>query len=162
MFHIRRAWLEDVTSCANLAAELIGAERGPHSIRAAFDRRELLTASDRGSLVGLLAYRTDWFNCTLVTLVGVKPDQRRKGVARALYRAVEEASLSARLFSSVEETNTTSIRMHRALGFRPSGYVDNLPQGYRELIFYKRLVGPLSATSEGIARARDNGEPHHA
>jgi hypothetical protein len=29
--------------------------------------------------------------------------------------------------------------MHRAIGFVPSGYIDNLPQGYRELLLYKRL-----------------------
>lgn len=43
------------------------------------------------------------------------------------------------LFSSTEETNAVSIRMHSALGFAPSGHIDNLPQGYRELLFYKRL-----------------------
>ena len=37
-----------------------------------------------------------------------------------------------------EETNAPSIRMHTALGFQPSGYIDNLPQGVRELLFYKR------------------------
>jgi hypothetical protein len=30
--------------------------------------------------------------------------------------------------------------MHTALGFSPSGYIDNLPQGVRELLFYKRLA----------------------
>jgi hypothetical protein len=29
--------------------------------------------------------------------------------------------------------------MHTALGFVPSGHVDNLPQGKRELIFFKRI-----------------------
>jgi hypothetical protein len=29
--------------------------------------------------------------------------------------------------------------MHTALGFHSSGHIDNLPQGYRELLFYKRL-----------------------
>jgi hypothetical protein len=29
--------------------------------------------------------------------------------------------------------------MHRALGFQPSGHIDNLPQGVRELLFYKRI-----------------------
>jgi L-amino acid N-acyltransferase YncA len=48
-------------------------------------------------------------------------------------------SLGPRVFSSTEETNAASIRMHRALGFAPSGDIDNLPQGYRELLFYKRL-----------------------
>ena len=64
---------------------------------------------------------------------------RRHGVARALYRMVEEISPSPRVFSSTEETNAVSIKMHTALGFVPSGYIDNLPQGYRELLFYKRL-----------------------
>jgi hypothetical protein len=36
--------------------------------------------------------------------------------------------------------------MHTALGFVPSGYIDNLPQGYRELLFYKRLP-PREAAS---------------
>jgi hypothetical protein len=29
--------------------------------------------------------------------------------------------------------------MHRALGFVAAGHIDHLPQGYRELLFYKRL-----------------------
>jgi hypothetical protein len=32
-----------------------------------------------------------------------------------------------------------SIQMHSALGFQPSGHIDNLPQGVRELLFYKRI-----------------------
>jgi len=52
---------------------------------------------------------------------------------------VEGMSPSPRLFSSTEETNGISIQMHTALGFQPSGHIDNLPQGYRELLFYKRL-----------------------
>jgi GNAT superfamily N-acetyltransferase len=92
-----------------------------------------------GADLGSLAYRTDWFQCTFVSLVGVREDVRRRGVARALFEAVERISPSPRLFSSTEETNTVSIRMHAALGFAPSGYIDNLPQGYRELLFYKRL-----------------------
>ena len=62
-----------------------------------------------------------------------------RGVARALYRTVEGMSPSPRLYSSTEETNSVAIQMHTALGFVPSGYIDNLPQGYRELLFYKRL-----------------------
>jgi hypothetical protein len=62
-------------------------------------------------------------------------------VARALFQHLETMSPSPRLFSSTEETNAISIRMHSALGFSPSGHIDNLPQGYRELLFYKRLRG---------------------
>ena len=59
--------------------------------------------------------------------------------ARALYKEVEGISPSPRLYSSTEETNSAAIQMHTALGFQASGYIDNLPQGYRELLFYKRL-----------------------
>jgi hypothetical protein len=75
----------------------------------------------------------------MVSLVPVRQDRRRWCVARALFEAVEQISPSSRLFSSTEETNAPSIRMHTALGFRPSGHIDNLPQGYWELLFYKRL-----------------------
>jgi ribosomal protein S18 acetylase RimI-like enzyme len=75
-----------------------------------------------------------------VTLVSVDAEHRKRGIARALYRAVEDMSPSPRVFSSTEETNPVAIRMHTALGYGPSGHIDNLPQGYRELLFYKRLA----------------------
>jgi GNAT superfamily N-acetyltransferase len=96
-------------------------------------------AADDGAVAGVCGYRTDWFQCTFVSLVAVREDHRRRGVARRLYTAIEAMSPSPRVFSSTEETNAPSIRMHAALGFVPSGHIDNLPQGYRELLFYKRL-----------------------
>jgi GNAT superfamily N-acetyltransferase len=122
-----------------LATEVLGPERAGPFVRSHLDRHHLLVATDNGAVRGVIAYRTDWFQCTFVTLVAVAKDHRQKGVARALFRAVEEMSPSPRLFSSTEETNGVSIQMHTALGFAPSGHIDNLPQGYRELLFYKRL-----------------------
>jgi len=136
---IRPAGPEDVPVCVDLAEAVIGPRRAGPFVQAALDRRQLLVASADGDPVGLLVYRTDWFACTFVTLVSVHPDRQRRGVARALYRAVEAASPGPRLFSSTEETNAAAIQFHRALGFVMSGYVDNLPQGYRELLFYKPL-----------------------
>ncbi len=139
MVDIRVALADDVAPCIDLAEVLIGARRSGPFVQAAVDRQQLLVAHFNGEIVGTLTYRTDWFTCTLVTLVSVRADWRRQGVARSLYQALEEQSPSPRLFSSAEETNVAAIQMHRALGFAFSGYVDNLPQGYRELLFYKRL-----------------------
>ena len=139
MADVRIARPEDVAACVDLAEILVGPRRSGPLVQAALDRDELLVADADGDVVGVLAYRADWFACTFVTLVSVRPDQRRRGTARGLFRAVEARSPGPRLFSSTEETNTAAIRMHRALGFVPSGHVDNLPQGYRELLFYKRL-----------------------
>jgi predicted GNAT superfamily acetyltransferase len=96
-------------------------------------------AEEASAVIGCLAFRTDWFQCTFVSLVAVAEESRRRGVARALFKRVEDLSPGPRLYSSTEETNAASIRMHTALGFQPSGHIDNLPQGYRELLFYKRL-----------------------
>lgn len=160
MVEIRRGQPEDIPACSSLAIELIGPRRGQPFIQAALERGQLLVAGDVGDVVGFLVYRTDWFNCTFVSLVAVKPDCRRKGIARALYRAVEAESLSPRLFSSTDETNVASIQMHTALGFTSSGYIDNLPQGYRELLFYKRLAGRIGHQRDGVAILGDDGGAH--
>src|SRR6266536_2821466 len=129
----------DVGAIMDLAADVIGSERAGPFVRSHLERHHVLVAEREDEMVGFLAYRTDWFHCTFVSLVSVTKDARRTGVARALYEQVERMSPSPRLFSSTEETNAVSIQMHSALGFAPSGHIDNLPQGYRELLFYKRL-----------------------
>jgi hypothetical protein len=40
----------------------------------------------------VLAHHTDCFQCTLVSLVAVREDRRRRGVARALFRTVDQGS----------------------------------------------------------------------
>jgi GNAT superfamily N-acetyltransferase len=137
---IRHAQAADLPAVMDLAAGLIGPERAGPFVRSHVERHHLLVADSGEAVVGVLAYRTDWFQCTFVSLVCVREDFRHRGVARALFKAVEQMSPSPRLFSSTEETNAASIRMHTALGFTPSGHIDNLPQGYRELLFYKRLA----------------------
>src|SRR3972149_4651892 len=129
MIEIRLRRAEDHTPCADLAALVIGEERAGAFIRSHLERHHLFVAEADGSVVGFIAYRTDWFQCTFVSLVVVREEFRRKGIAREFFRSVEAMSPSPRLFSSTEETNVASIRMHTALGFTPSGHIDNLPQG---------------------------------
>lgn len=136
---IRSAKTGDADVILSLAASAIGDRRAGTLLRSHVERGELLVAEDDGETVGFIAYRTDWFGCTLVSLVVVAEHVRQRGVARTLFQALEQRSPSARLFSSTEETNAVAIQMHRALGLVPSGHIDNLPQGYRELLFYKRL-----------------------
>ncbi|MBI2158790.1 MAG: GNAT family N-acetyltransferase [Candidatus Rokubacteria bacterium] len=135
----RHADAADREAVMALAAEVLGPERAGPFVRSHAERHHLLVAEEAGEVVGVLAYRTDWFQCTFVGLVCARRDFRQRGVARALYKMVEGVSPSPRLYSSTEETNSVAIQMHAALGFVPSGHIDNLPQGYRELLFYKRL-----------------------
>jgi GNAT superfamily N-acetyltransferase len=139
MIEIRLPRHADAMSCAELAALVIGEERAGAFIKSHLERHHLIVAEADDDIVGFLAYRTDWFQCTLVSLVVVREDYRRRGIAREFFKAVEAVSPTPRLFSSTEETNAVSIRMHAALGFAPSGHIDNLPQGPRELVFYRRI-----------------------
>ena len=139
MIEIRLPRLADALPCADLAALVIGEERSGAFIKSHLERHHLIVAEADEAVVGFLAYRTDWFQCTFVSLVVVRQDFRRRGIAREFFKTVEAVSPTPRLFSSTEETNATSIRMHAALGFVPSGHIDNLPQGSRELVFYRRI-----------------------
>ena len=139
MIEIRLPRLADATPCSELAALVIGEERAGAFIKSHLERHHLIVAEADAEVVGFLAYRIDWFQCAFVSLVVVREDFRRKGIAREFFKTVEAVSPTPRLFSSTEETNAVSIRMHAALGFTPSGHVDNLPQGSRELIFYRRI-----------------------
>ena len=122
-----------------LTTGVLGPERAGPFVRSHLERHHVLVAEEDERVIGVLAFRTDWFQCTLVSLVVVREDFRRRGIAREFFKAVEAVSPTPRLFSSTEETNVVSIRMHAALGFAPSGHIDNLPQGPRELVFYKRI-----------------------
>jgi GNAT superfamily N-acetyltransferase len=139
MIEIRLPRVADAAPCATLAALVIGEERAGAFIKSHMERHHLIVAEAERDVVGLLAYRTDWFQCAFVSLVVVQEKFRRKGIAREFFKAVEAISPTPRLFSSAEETNGVSIRMHMALGFTPSGHIDNLPQGTRELLFYRRI-----------------------
>src|SRR6266478_5966769 len=77
---------------------------------------------------------TDATGCAELAALVIGEDR-----AGPFFKSVEAVSPSPRVFSSTEETNAASIRMHTALGFQPSGHIDNLPQGTRELLFYKRI-----------------------
>ena len=139
MIEIRPPRTGDAGPCAQLASLVVGPDRAGPLVRAHLERHHLIVASAGEEVVGLCAFRTDWFQCTFVTLVVVHEDYRRRGIAREFFLAVDAVSPSPRVFSSVEETNGSAIRMHGALGFAPSGHVDNLPQGTRELLFYRRV-----------------------
>ena len=152
MIQIRLPRVADAAPCAFLAASVVGEARAPQVIRAHLERHHLMVADADNQVVGLLAWRSDWFQCAFVSLVVVHEDFRRRGIARGFFEALEAVSPSPRLFSSTEETNAASIQMHTALGFSPSGHIDNLPQGSRELLFYKRIPPRLlGGIEEGSA-----------
>ena len=87
MIEIRLPRVADEVGCRTLAAAVIGEERAGAFIRSHLERHHLIVAEGLGEVVGFLAYRIDWFQCTFVSLVVVRDDFRRKGIGSALVEA---------------------------------------------------------------------------
>ncbi|MBI4579944.1 MAG: GNAT family N-acetyltransferase [Planctomycetes bacterium] len=104
-------------------------------VRTLLGRPELgryMVAEADGQLVGqlMITYEwSDWRNglCWWIQSVYVRPDWRRHGVFRALYRHVEQLAQATpgvrgiRLY--VEQANERAMAAYRDLGMRPSGHV---------------------------------------
>jgi len=148
---VRLPRLADEEGCVALASLSMDPAAAKAFVGAHFRVHRMIVADAGGAVVGLLAWRTDWFGCSFVDLVFVREEFRRRGVAREMFLSVEALSRTPRVFSSTEEDNAASIRMHAALGFRPSGFVDNLPQGKRELLFFKRVAPKAAPPADAVA-----------
>ena len=109
--NLHRVEPADLPAVLTLAADVIGPERAGPFVRSHTERHHVTVAEEAGAVVGFIAYRTDWFQCTFVSLVSVHKDFRRRGVARALFKMVEDMSPGPRVFSSTEETNAKAIQM---------------------------------------------------
>ncbi|RJP74607.1 MAG: GNAT family N-acetyltransferase [Candidatus Abyssobacteria bacterium SURF_17] len=136
---IRLAKRSDYQQCVNLNKSLFSTGKWPNFLEARIADARMYVAGADGQVVGFITFETNFVGCLYVSLLTVHPDFRRKGVARRLIEKVATHSWNGKLFSSTEEDNEVSRKMHVALGFRMSGYIDNLPQPTREVIYYKEL-----------------------
>ena len=94
LIEIRPPRQGDARPCAELAALVVGPDRAGPLIKAHLEQHHLIVAEAEGEVIGLCAYRTDWFQCTFVSLVVVQEKYRRRGIARELMRSVEAVSPS--------------------------------------------------------------------
>lgn len=136
---VRFPKVADEAGCVALARKVLEEESARALIGSHFREHRIVVAEAGGVVVGLLAWRTDWFGCSFATWLYVEEMVRRRGVAREMFKAVEHLSPGPRLFSACEDDDAAAIRMHGALGFAPSGHVDNLPRGKRQLLYFKRI-----------------------
>ena len=136
---IRAANKADYDTCAELDKTVMGTDRRKEFLRRRIEHKRMYVAVIEGRVVGFITFESNFVGCLYISLLLVHPAFRRRGIARKLVERVASHSRDGRLFSSTEEDNEVSIKMHEALGFRPSGYIENLPQPQREIIYYKYL-----------------------
>ena len=96
-----------------------------------------------GKMVGFL-FGFPTGDCGYVHMVGIHPEYRRRGVARALYASFE-AECRARGCKRLKAINTLgnegAVRFHEALGFRAETVEDYAGPNRARFVFSKELAG---------------------
>ena len=142
-YHIRCATECDLEACTAIATDafhIYTAERRREHLRQLIPHKNVLLAEEGAVVLGYASFLTNWFNSTFLKLVVVDAAARRRGVAGTLIETIaREHCSSGRFFSSTEADNLPSIAMHEKLGFKPSGFLDNLPQPERELFYFRKV-----------------------
>ena len=96
-----------------------------------------------GMLVGFLFGFVTESRVGYVHLVGIHPQQRRRGVARLLYSSFEQASREAGctgLKAITTHGNEGSVRFHQALGWTVREVDDYAGPGRGRVVFEKSLT----------------------
>ena len=136
---IRLAAENDYERCIELDILIMGTDKRKELLLRRIKKKALYVALSGDQVVGLITFHPAFLGCLYITLLIVHPDFRRRGIARSLVDKVAIHSHDGRLFSSAMEDNEISLKMHEALGFRRSGYIDNLPQLTREIFLFKEV-----------------------
>lgn len=111
---------------------------------------QVLVALEGSEVAGYLVLDHGFFGRGFVALLFVRPQSRRRGVARTLMRHAEAACRTPRIFTSTNLSNEPMRRLLEALGYRRSGMVDDLDPGDPE-VFYSRGLGERARTEAGPA-----------
>ncbi len=109
-------------------------EFGKHALIAELD------GSIAGFLLGVLAPVEPITG--YIHLVGIAPERRRRGVARALYEHFTKHCLAegAQRIKAISALgNEGSVRFHKALGFKVNEKEDYAGQGFGRLVYCREL-----------------------
>lgn len=141
---VEEAHEADYAAVRALDRLLVGVRDRSEALREWIARRECLVArADGGEIAGFAIVTRDFFAQCFIALLVVHPEQRRRGVASTLIRAVEARSPTPKLFTSTNQSNTAMQAVCEKLGFVRSGFVENLDEGDPEIIYFKRVIAPF-------------------
>ncbi|MBT9370481.1 GNAT family N-acetyltransferase [Rhizobium sp. CSW-27] len=134
--HMRPATINDHDElCAiDPVAELSAVRR--EQIRQWLATAVCCIAESRGRVAAYGVLTHHFFGQPFIEIVMVGHEFRRQGLGAAIVRHFQAASTGSKLFSSTNMSNRPMQALFAKLGFRPSGYIDNLDEGDPEIIFY--------------------------
>lgn len=134
-----KAQLIDLDEIVHMDKEVIGSEIRRKDIKKAIEEERCLAIKKGISFVGFLIFNTYFFDCSFISLIIVKPTERRKGYATSLLQYFESVSPTNKIFSSTNQSNKKMQEVFKANGFIQSGFVENLDEGDAEIIYFKSL-----------------------
>ena len=104
-----------------------------------------------GKVVGYGVLTYSFYGNGMMELIYVARQYRRSGVGRALIGYSESLCRTSKLFTSTNLSNKPMQLLLEGLGYKLSGYIDNLDPGDPELVYFKDLgsrLGKLAAETE--------------
>ncbi len=140
---IRLAVPADLKACVAIDApnfNIFNREKRRDHFQVMIPQKKMVVCLRDSKILAYATFDPDWFGCTFLKLVVTDKSVRRTGMASALIQYIEDHHcLSGKFFSSTEDDNEPSKRMHEKHGFVVSGWLDNLPQPHREIFYFKAL-----------------------
>ncbi|SCY05566.1 MULTISPECIES: GNAT family N-acetyltransferase [unclassified Lysinibacillus] len=138
MSHIKEARMEHLQALCTIDQKVIGDASRTEEIQQAIEEKRCLLYQSTDNIAGFLLFTNDFFGYSFISLVIVKPSDRRKGVASALMKAYMQMAKTSKVFSSTNQSNKRMQQLFHNLGFVKSGVIDNLDEGDPEIIYMKQ------------------------
>ena len=132
-----KSQLNDLDEIVNIDREVIGSNSRRKYIKKAIEEVRCVAIKNKFSFVGFLIFDTHFFDCSFISLIIVKPTERRKGYATSLIEFFISISPTKKIFSSTNQSNKRMQEVFKANGFIQSGFVKNLDEGDPEIIYFK-------------------------
>ncbi|MDW0118647.1 GNAT family N-acetyltransferase [Sporosarcina thermotolerans] len=137
MVSLIKSQLSDLDEIVNIDREVIGSDGRRKYIKKAIEEERCIAIKNEFSFVGFLIYDIHFFDCSFISLIIVKPTERRKGYATCLIDYFISISPTKKIFSSTNQSNKRMQEVFKENGFIQSGYVENLDDGDPEIIYFK-------------------------
>jgi len=129
--------LNDLDELVNIDREVMGSDSRRKYIKKAIEEERCIAIKNEFSFVGFLIFDINFFDCSFISLIIVKPNERRKGYATSLLEYFISISPTKKIFSSTNQSNKRMQEVFEANGFIQSGFVENLDEGDPEIIYFK-------------------------
>ena len=110
-------------------------------IREWVDAGRAIVALINEVVVGYAVIEYIFFSNGFISMLMVDKANRRKGIAAALVKHLEEICKTDKLFTSTNKSNKPMQGLMQSMSYEPSGTVYSLDEGDPELFYVKRLKG---------------------